>query len=154
MGNQKLWIHFPLFLFIIIIWFFCFLGPHPWHMEVPRLGVQSELQLPAYTTATATPDPSCIFNLHHSSRQCQILNLLSGARDWTRILMDTSWICFHWATTGTPMILYFQNFINLIFLVQFGEWGKTPSSWSKWLFLLTCEREDFKSRMESECGRP
>ena len=25
-----------------------FLGPHPWHMEVPRLGVQSELLLPAY----------------------------------------------------------------------------------------------------------
>ena len=27
-------------------------------MEVPRLGVKSELQLPAYTTATATQDPS------------------------------------------------------------------------------------------------
>ena len=37
---------------------FCFvLGPHLWHMEVPRLGVTSELQLPAYTTATAMPDP-------------------------------------------------------------------------------------------------
>ena len=31
---------------------FCFLGPHLWHMEVPRLGVEWELQLPAYTTAT------------------------------------------------------------------------------------------------------
>ena len=29
------------------------LGPRPRHMEVPRLGVKSELQLPAYTTATA-----------------------------------------------------------------------------------------------------
>ena len=27
------------------------------HMEVPRLGFKSELQLPAYTTATATLDP-------------------------------------------------------------------------------------------------
>ena len=27
-------------------------------MEVPRLGVESELQLPAYTTATATQDLS------------------------------------------------------------------------------------------------
>ena len=27
-------------------------------MEVPRLGVELELLLPAYTTATATPDPS------------------------------------------------------------------------------------------------
>ena len=29
-------------------------------MEVPRLGVESELQLPAYTTVTAIRDPSCI----------------------------------------------------------------------------------------------
>ena len=27
-------------------------------MEIPRLGVQSELQLPAYTSATAMQDPS------------------------------------------------------------------------------------------------
>ena len=36
------------------------------HMEVPSLGVESELQLPAYTTATATQD--------HSLRQRWILN--------------------------------------------------------------------------------
>ena len=41
------------FLFYIFF-YFCFLGPHPWHMDVPRLGVESELQLLAYTTATAT----------------------------------------------------------------------------------------------------
>ena len=58
-------------------------------MEVPRLGVESELQLLAYATATAMPDASCVFNLHHSSRQRQILNPLSEARDRTRILMDT-----------------------------------------------------------------
>ena len=33
-------------------------------MEVPRLGVQSELQLPAF--ATATQDSSCVCDLHHS----------------------------------------------------------------------------------------
>ena len=62
---------------------FCFLGPHLWHMEVPRLGVESELQLPAYATATATgdpsyttpqltavPDPSRAFSVHCSSQQC------------------------------------------------------------------------------------
>ena len=38
--------------------FICFLGLHPRHTEVPRLKVQSELQLPAYTTATAGRDPS------------------------------------------------------------------------------------------------
>ena len=38
-------------------WFFRFLGLHPRHMEIPRLGVKAELQLPASATATATPDP-------------------------------------------------------------------------------------------------
>ena len=59
--------YFILFYFIL---FFGFLGPHLRHMEVPRLGVESELQLPAYTTATATPDPSHVCDLHNSSRQC------------------------------------------------------------------------------------
>ena len=45
-------------------------GTLPQHMEVPRLGVKSELQLPAYTTATVTPDLSHICELHHSSLQC------------------------------------------------------------------------------------
>ena len=43
-------------------------------MEVPRLGVESELSLPAYARATAMPDPSLICDLHHSSRQAWILN--------------------------------------------------------------------------------
>ena len=54
-----------------------------WHMEVPRLAVESELQLPAYSTAIATPDLS------------QVCNLLSEARNCTHILMDTSWARFH-----------------------------------------------------------
>ena len=71
-------------------------------MEVPRLGVEWELQLPACTTATATLDPNCICDLYHSSRPCQILNPLRESRDRTRILMDTSWICFCCTTVGTP----------------------------------------------------
>ena len=59
-------------------------------MEVPRLGVELELQLPAYATATAMTDPSCVYDLHHSSRQRQILNPLSEDRDQTPVLMDTS----------------------------------------------------------------
>ena len=46
-----------------------------------------------YTTLTAT----------------QLLNLLSEARDQTCILMDTSQICFHWATTGTPKMKDFNG---------------------------------------------
>ena len=58
-------------------------------MEVPRLGVESELQLPAYTTATATLDLNDIGNLHCNLWQHWILNPLSKARDQTHILMDT-----------------------------------------------------------------
>ena len=71
-------------------------------MEVPRLGVESELQLQAYTTATATPDPSHVCDLHRSSQQRQILNPRSEARDGTHIFMDTSWVHHLWATVGTP----------------------------------------------------
>ena len=35
-----------------------FLGQHPWLVEVPRLRVKSELQLPAYAIATARQHPS------------------------------------------------------------------------------------------------
>ena len=61
-------------------------------MEVPRLGVELELQLPAYTPATARPDLSRIFDLHHSLWQHQILNPLSEARDGSWVLMDVSWV--------------------------------------------------------------
>ena len=68
------WPHYfcATFLFTRFFFFFCFLGPYPQHMEVPRLGVESELQLLAYITATAMQGPSDICNLHHSSRQRQI----------------------------------------------------------------------------------
>ena len=72
-----------LFCFVV----FCFLGPHLQHMEIPRLGVEWEMQLLVYTTATATQDPSRVCDLHHSSWQRQILNPLSWARDQTRNLM-------------------------------------------------------------------
>ena len=60
-------------------------------MEVPWLGVQLELPLLAYATATTMRDPSHIYDLHHSSRQYRILNPLSETGDQTHILMDTSW---------------------------------------------------------------
>ena len=61
--------------------FFLLLRATLWHTEVSRLGIQSELQLLAYTTATAIPDPSFIFDVQHSSQQRRILNPVSEARD-------------------------------------------------------------------------
>ena len=57
--------------FVVVVAVFAFLGLHPCHMEIPRLGVKLELQLLATASATATPDPSHIGNLHNGSRQHQ-----------------------------------------------------------------------------------
>ena len=58
-------------------------------MEVPGLGVKSELQLKAYTTASAMQEVSHIYDLHQSLKQHWILNPPREARDWIYILMDT-----------------------------------------------------------------
>ena len=56
------------------------------------LGVELELQLQAYTTATSMPDPSSIWmDIYHSLWQCQIFDPLSKARDPTCIPKDTLW---------------------------------------------------------------
>ena len=60
---------------------FCSLELCPWHMEVPRLRVKSELQLPACATAITTPDWSHVCDPHHSQWQHQVLNPLIEARD-------------------------------------------------------------------------
>lgn len=53
-------------LFVLFYFFFLFRAT-PRHMEVSRLGVESELQLLAFTTATAMPDLSCVFDPYRSS---------------------------------------------------------------------------------------
>ena len=65
---------------------FVFSGLHLQHMDVPRPGVELELWLPAYATATATL--SCVCNLHQGSWQCRILNPPSEARGRTCILSE------------------------------------------------------------------
>ena len=72
----------------LLLSFFFFSWLHLWYMEVPRLGVKSELQLLAYARATAMQDLSCICDLHRSLQQHQIPNPLSEARDQTHIFTD------------------------------------------------------------------
>ena len=140
---------FPLVTFFFFF-FFGFLGPHPWH-EVPSLGVESELQLPAYATATAMPDPCHVCDLHQSSWQYQILNLLREARDWTGNLMVPSLICFCCTTIGTPSCDLFLK-VTLFSSLQHGfvsptsQLGKQTQisrgsmafsrSWSCWIVEL------------------
>ena len=65
-----------------------------------------------------TPQPqqrrinsSCVWDLHHSSGQHQILNPLSEVRDRTCVVMVSSRIRFHCAMTGTPHKLLFLIFL-------------------------------------------
>ena len=81
-----------LFIYLLFLVFLLFRAI-PMAYEGSQAGVEVELQLPAYATATAMRDPSCICNLHHSSQQHWILNPLSDARDQTHVLMDTSQVC-------------------------------------------------------------
>ena len=103
-----------IYLFIYLFIYFGFLGPHLKHREVSRLRVETEQQLPAYLTATAMPDPSCICNLLYSSWQCQIPNPLSEAKDRRLVLMDTIRIHFCCATRGTPLPKFYPHTTNFL----------------------------------------
>ena len=81
-------------------------------MEVPRLGVELALKLPAYATAIAMPGPSHICDLRPQLKQYRILNPLSEARDRICILMDTSQIVF----AGTQQEL--PNFLSFFFFFR------------------------------------
>ena len=97
------------FWFCFVLFCFCFfLGLHPGHMEVLRLGGKSELHLLAYTTATQ--DPSLVYDLYHSSQQHRILNPLGEARDQTHNLIVPSQIHFHCAMMGTYGVWFFDFF--------------------------------------------
>ena len=112
--------------------FFFFLGLYLWHMEVPRLGIKWELQPLAYTTAIATQDPSCICNLHHSSRQHWILDPLSEARDQTLNLMVPSWICFCYATVGTPKKIFLNNHLGVLMVPLWKRIRLRTMRWRVW----------------------
>ena len=85
---------------------FCFLGPHPWHMEVPRIGVESKLN----RSCSCQPMPQAqqlgiqavSVTYATAPSNARFSNPLSEARDQICVLMDTSQICFCCITMGTP----------------------------------------------------
>ena len=87
-------------LFKYLFLYFCFLRAYRHLIEIPRLGIELELQLSASTTATAMRNPGCLWDLHHNSWPHGILNPQNKTGDWTHILMDISQICDCWATKG------------------------------------------------------
>ena len=60
------------------------------------------------TGALASPDPGHVCNLCCSSQELQILNPLSGVKDWTRIciLMDTNWVCNSLSHNGNSSFFF------------------------------------------------
>ena len=85
------------FLLVVGFLFFlnAFLNASPAAYGSSQATGRSKLPLPAYTTATATSNLSCVCNLYHSSWQCQIPDPLSEARDQTCILMDPTQVHYH-----------------------------------------------------------
>ena len=65
--------------------------------------------MPAYTTATAMPDQSHIFSLHHSLPQRWIFHPVGEARDRTLVVMDPSRIHYCWASAGAPPFTVFKR---------------------------------------------
>ena len=89
------------------------------HMQVPRLGAESQLQLPSYTTATAMPELSHVCNLHQAHGNTEwILNPLSKARNQTCILMDTSWFLNPLSHNGNSNVPLISNNNRMPFLSQ------------------------------------
>ena len=77
------------------------------YMEVPRLGVKWELQLQAYTTATATQNLSCICNLSHNLGQHQILNPPEQGWDRTCVHMINSQVLNPLSHNGNSIFFFF-----------------------------------------------
>ena len=90
-------------------------------MEVPRLGIELELQLLAYTTAKAMPEPSHIC-LQLVGNTGSVFHLVRSGIEPT-----SSWILAvfltHWAIMGTPNMIFFVlivcslNYFLLLILV-------------------------------------
>ena len=141
-------------VYLCVFYFFAFfLGLHPPHMEVTRLVGQTKLQLPAYTTATAMPDPSYVCDLHHSSQQCQILYSLSETRNQICILVDAGQIRFP-SHDGNAVYLYILkintykiikgHFLSSVeFLIHLGS-----ENFQTGLVIATWVEGDMKTQMD------
>ena len=98
-----------------------FWGPHEWHMEVPRLGIECwscNCHLPHSNAGSKL----CLRPIH-SSQQYQILKPLSEARDQTHILMDTSQVCNLLSHNGNSLKNWILNLIAFKCIQPHGSRG-------------------------------
>ena len=106
--------------------FSIFWGPHPQHMEVPRLG--------SIRSCSHWPIPQ--------PQQHQILNPVRKARGQTCVLMDASQIHFCWAMMGTPsQICIITAFLVSSYLFCWGSCALISSPLSYLLrFCVFCKQ--------------
>ena len=132
--SKRVLFFFPLFIqqiyYLSLFFFFYLFRATPVTYGSSQAKDPMELQLPGYTTATGTWNSNQICDLKHSSWQCQ-MDPLSEARDWTSILIDTSWIPFllchkrnseylciydhQWTVYILEMILWKVCFLSVVF---------------------------------------
>ena len=133
------------FLFICLL---PFLGLHLQHIEVPRLGVKSELQLLTYTMARATRDTSCVCDLHHSSRNVRYLTYwvrpgIESASSWILIGFVTRW-AHHRNSYILTFILKYQQMntrnisinYSILPICDYSRIHILQDLWSKNIFIL------------------
>ena len=130
-GMYLIWLDLNLSLLLVFFLFFSFYGHTCGTWKFPGSEVESELQLPAYTTTIATPVLSCNCNLCCILPKCWILNLLSKARNWTHIFMDRHYFQFltHWITTGIPSCFLFA--VSVLF-----PFFNFPCLFVNWVFFM------------------
>ena len=119
-------LHVCQYYIVFLFKFYYFLQPCLWHIEVPGLGIKSELQLLSYATATAILDLSCICNLCCGLRQRWILNPLREAgikHTSSQILIG---FLTYWATR-TPLSSLKRS-IQLIYNVMLVSGGQQSDS--------------------------
>ena len=97
---------FFLFVFCLFVFVLLFFRAAPTVYGSSQARGQIRATAAGLHTATATHALNCVCNLHHSSWQSWIPDPTREARDQTCILMDTSQIHSHCATTGTPRLFF------------------------------------------------
>ena len=98
------------FIYLFLIFFLIlFLGPNLWHMEVPRLGLEPELQLLASTTPQPQQGQIQAASATYISAYGKAGSLIGKFKNQTHIFTDIGRIYFHFATMGTPLSALKQN---------------------------------------------
>ena len=99
---------FFILFYFTLFYYVNFSDSHLWHIKVPRLGVESELQLWVQATAMAMPDPSRLCDLRW------ILNPLSEARDRTHVFVDTGQVLNPLSHNGNFQDVYFKGIFKML----------------------------------------